>query len=140
MNADGTHAHSLPEHAISYRGRGVQLRRRYELWRPRQGPAAAQAGFVQYALHFQARESTPKYSAAATVRGGKAYTNSSEMRTYIQTVSGGVLLASAYGGDGSTVNLSHQPYNGAQSRCYWDYVGGTVAGALRLDLNCWRLQ
>lgn len=102
-------------------------------------PQAAQAAYTQYALHFPAHESTPKYSAVATVRGGKGYVISTIMRFYIQTLSSGVLVASAFGDAGSAVTLSHATYSGAQSRCYWDYVGGTVAGDPQIDLDCWRL-
>jgi hypothetical protein len=100
----------------------------------------AEASYVQYALYFEAHESTPKYSAVATVRGGQGYVTSNQMRMYVQTMSGTALVASAFGNDGSSVTLSHVPYSGAKSRCYWDYVGGTVAGNPTLPINCWRLQ
>jgi len=102
-------------------------------------PQAAQAAFTQYALNYPAHESTPKYSAVATVRGGKGYVSSTIMRFYVQTLSSGVLVASAFGDAGSTVNLSHASYSGAKSRCYWDYTGGTVAGNPTIDIDCWRL-
>lgn len=102
-------------------------------------PPAAQAAYTQYALYYPAPESTPKYSAVATVRGGKAYPDSGIVRMYIQTMSGSYLIASAYGADGTTVTLSHAPYNNAKSRCYWDYVGGTIPGGATVPINCWRL-
>ena len=102
-------------------------------------PQAAQAAYTQYALYYPAHESTPKYSAVAKVRGGKAYADSTAMRVYIQTLSGSVLVASTYSNDGSMITLSHVPYSGAKSRCYWDYVGGTVPGDPTVLLNCWRL-
>lgn len=102
-------------------------------------PQAAQAAYTQYALNYAAHESIPKYSAVATVRGGKGYVASTAMRFYIQTLSSGVLVASAYGDAGSAVTLSHASYSGAKSRCYWDYTGGSVAGDPTLILNCWRL-
>jgi hypothetical protein len=103
-------------------------------------PLSAQAAYTQYALNFPAHESTPKYSAVATVRGGKGYPISTIMRFYVQTLSSGVLVASAFGDDGSAVNLSHASYSGAKSRCYWDYVGGTVAGNPEITIDCWRLS
>lgn len=96
------------------------------------------AALIQYALYTPAHESTPKYSAVGTVAGGRAYAVSSIMRVYLQTLSGNYLIASAYGADGTTVNMSHIAYNGARSRCYWDYVGGTVADNSTVILNCWR--
>jgi hypothetical protein len=101
-------------------------------------PVSAQAGFTQYALNYPLHESTAKYSAVATVAGGKAFPLSILPRTYIQTTSGGVLVASAYANSGSVVYLSHAPYGGAKSRCYWDYVGGTIAGDPAIQMNCWR--
>jgi hypothetical protein len=100
-------------------------------------PTAAYAGFIQYAIHYLTPESTPRYSAVATVRGGQAYSDSNLVRTYIQTLSGGVLLASAYANSGQTVTLSHQAYSGAQSRCYWDLVGSSTSSTV--GLNCSRL-
>ena len=73
------------------------------------------------------------------MRGGKGYVVSTVMRFYIQTLSSGVLVASAFGDDGSAVTLSHASYSGAKSRCYWDYIGGTVAGDPTIIENCWRL-
>jgi hypothetical protein len=103
-------------------------------------PPAAQAAYPQYALYYPAHESTPKYSAVATVRGGKAYPDSGIVRMYIQTMSGSYLVASAYGAAGTTVTLSHVPYNNSKSRCYWDYVGGTIPGGATVPINCWRLS
>jgi hypothetical protein len=102
-------------------------------------PLSAQAGFIQYALNYPLHESTAKYSAVATVAGGKAFPLSILPRTYIQTMSGTVLVASAYANNGAVVTMSHVPYSGAKSRCYWDYVGGTIAGDPAINTNCWRL-
>src|SRR5215212_7050332 len=70
-------------------------------------PVSAQAGYTQYALNYPAHESTPKYSALATVRGGKAYPYSILPRTYIQTMSGSYLVASAYANNGAQVAMQH---------------------------------
>jgi len=101
-------------------------------------PTAAQAAWIQYALHYPLHEVEIKYSAVGTVRGGKAWVDSTIMRTYIQTVSGGYLLASSYSDDGATVNIAHVTYSGAQSRCYWDYIGGAVAGNPTVGATCQR--
>ena len=100
-------------------------------------PIAAHAGYISYAVHTFTPESTSRYSSTATVRGGQAYADSSLVRTYIQTVSGGVLVASAFAGSGETVTLTHPTYSGSRSRCYWDFVGYSVSDTL--GLNCWRL-
>lgn len=95
--------------------------------------------FQRYAANYPLKESTMKYSAVATVNGGRAYLSVSTLpRTYIQTLSGSVLVASSWVDGGATANLAHASYAGARSRCYWDYLGGTIAGSPSININCWR--
>lgn len=100
---------------------------------------AAQAAFQQYALNFPLREAVSKYSAVATVAGGKGYLSVSNLpRIYVQTLSGNYLIASTYADNSAVANMSHVPYAGARSRCYWDYLGGTITGSPTIGVNCWR--
>jgi hypothetical protein len=99
-------------------------------------PVAAYAALQQYALNYPLAESTMKYSAPATVAGGRAQTTGTLPRVYIQTLSGGVLVASSYADGGGLANMSHASYAGAQSRCYWDWLPGSVPGTM--PINCWR--
>ena len=100
-------------------------------------PQAAQAALQQYALNAPVHEIQMKYSAVASIAGGRAQLAvSNQPRTYIQTLSGGVLVASSFADNGGLANLSHATYGGAQSRCYWDYLGASIGGTV--NINCWR--
>ncbi|MGE3192309.1 MAG: hypothetical protein AB7K08_02420 [Microbacteriaceae bacterium] len=102
-------------------------------------PQTAQAAYTQYALNYPLTEVAMKYSAAATVSGGKAYLSVSNLpRLYLQTMSGSVLLASTYADNQATALMSHPPYAGARSRVYWDFLGGTLPGSPTIDVNAWR--
>jgi len=104
-------------------------------------PQAAHAAYIQYALNQPLLESTPWYSATGTVKGGRAYLSVSTVpRTFIQTTSGNYLIASAYVDGGAVANLSHVVYNNARSRCYWDFLGGTIPGNPTINANCWRIN
>jgi hypothetical protein len=101
-------------------------------------PTAAWAVYYQYALNAYTAEATPRVSVVGTINGGRAnLATSGSFRVYIQTVSGGTLLASNYTNTGFTdVYLVHSSYSGVNSRCYWDWLPGSYG--ISLPLNCWR--
>lgn len=103
-------------------------------------PQIAQAASVTYANDVPIPEYSFYNSSTTTVSGGTARTNlSAEVRIYTQTIVPGVgIYASSYADAAGTANLSHLAVGSAQERCFWDYLGGTIAGNPSIKVICTR--